>query len=218
MIKVNNPIPEPPNFDRECRQKGIRWLRLRNQIQISKIKRPEDYWKLFRPELRRGFQGRCGYYAMYIPVGTVDHFISWKTCKTSNPELAYEWSNFRFVDGALNSKKQNLDGQLLDPFEIQDEWFEIEIPTLVLKITPALTDPVLRRKAELTLEKLELDDGEIAIGMRAELYEPYRKGAVEIDFLYERAPLVARAIEKWQNAHIGQPLPDCSKLCGTDID
>ncbi len=130
MIRVASPIAEPAAFDVECRQKGRDWL----TQQPSPPKRPHDYWSPFRDGLREGFVRRCGYFAMYMHDGAVDHFISWENCKETAPHLAYEWSNFRFIAPSLNSKKGTLDDQLLDPFEVQDDWFEVEIPSFVLKI------------------------------------------------------------------------------------
>lgn len=45
---------------------------------------------------------RCGYSAMFEPVGTVDHFVS----VDEDMQLAYDWGNYRYASGWINSSKQ----------------------------------------------------------------------------------------------------------------
>lgn len=203
MIRVASPIAEPAAFDAECRQLGAVWL----ASNPNPSGRPRDYWSPFREDLREGFGRRCGYFAMYLPTGTghVDHFISWDNCKSTNrADLAYEWSNFRFIAPAINSKKGTKDDRLLDPFEVQDGWFEVDIPSLVLRMTDAIP-PALRDKAMFTLDRkgLDLQHGRAAIRMRREWYEMHRSGELTIEGLRRNAPLVARAVEKWMHAGRG---------------
>ncbi|NCR63451.1 MAG: hypothetical protein GPJ26_15360 [Microcystis aeruginosa LG11-05] len=117
------PIPEPTEFDQKCRQKGNTWL-----AENPAAKRPRDYWSLFRADLAKGFNNLCGYSVMYDPTATVDHFLSFHNYR----HLSYEWSNYRYVANWINSSKQNLDDRLLDPFEVEDNWFEILLPSLQL--------------------------------------------------------------------------------------
>lgn len=78
-------------------------------------------------------------------------------------QLAYEWSNYRFVDGAINSaKKPAWEGQLVDPFEVQADWFEILLPSLQLVLVAQL-EQGLRARVEFTLDKLHLRRGYGAI-------------------------------------------------------
>lgn len=202
MIRVASPIPEPAGFDTDCRQKGEAWL---NQ-QATLPKRPRDFWSPFRSDLRRGFQKRCGYYAMYVHDGQVDHSVSWATCKKTNQaKLAYEWTNLRFCDGALNSRKSTLDAQVLDPFDVEDDWFEVELPTLILRSVNVPADRF--DSARLTLERLELETGSRSLELRWEWYEEHRSGRLNLDGLRRAAPLVAAAVERWIASDIG-PLPE----------
>lgn len=205
MIRVASPIAEPATFDAECRQKGQNWL----AAHPNPPGRPADYWSPFREDLREGFGRRCGYLAMFLHDGTVDHFISWDTCKVTNrAHLAYEWSNFRFIDSALNSKKGIKDDRLLDPFAVQDDWFEVDIPSLVLRMTDAIPS-AFRDKAKFTLDRkgLDLQQGRTAIRLRREWYEMHRSGELTIEGLWRNAPLVARAVKKWMQTGMG-PLPE----------
>ncbi|MDB9467696.1 hypothetical protein [Dolichospermum circinale] len=125
MLKFNPPA-EPENFDAKARQPGNNWLE-----KNPDKKRPKDYWSNFKSDLADGFGNLCGYTAMYDSTGgTVDHYLSWKY----HPHLTYEWSNYRFAFGRVNSSKGTLDNQILDPFEVEDDWFEILLPSLQLVI------------------------------------------------------------------------------------
>ena len=126
---------------------------------------------------------------MYEPVGTVDHFIS---CKT-NPFLAYEWSNYRFASGWINSSKK--DAEVLDPFQVGDDWFEILLPSLQLVLTGKV--PARHRaRVEYTLKRLHLQDDERVLRQRRAWYCMYQAGELTLSGLHKKAPLIARAIEK----------------------
>jgi len=92
---------------------------------------------------------------------------------------------------------ETLDDQLLDPFEVQDDWFEVDIPSFVLRITDRIPRH-LQAKAEFTVDRLDLQQGRKAVTLRWEWYEQYRLGELTMAGLHRNAPLVARAIENWQ--------------------
>ena len=179
---------EPPGFDDQVRKRGKAWL-----AEHPQAKRPLDLWSGVKPQLADAFRQLCAYSAMYEPVGTVDHFVSVKADKS----LAYEWSNYRFCSGWLNSSKQ--DAAVLDPFEVKDGWFEILLPSLQLVATHAVPQE-LRAMAEFTLERLRLRDDERVIRQRREWYRMYETGELSLDGLGLKAPLIARAVERQRQA------------------
>ncbi len=124
------PPDEPVTFDRDVRQPGIAWL------ERNSVGRPKAYWNLsqYKSALADGFGNLCAYSAMYEPVGTVDHYRSCKCVRSQ----AYEWSNYRFASGWINSSKQDIDDRVLDPFQVEDGWFEILLPSLQLVLTDAV--------------------------------------------------------------------------------
>ena len=189
MIRVR-PAAEPHDFDRRCRRRGSAWL-----AEHPGPVRPEPFWREFVGELAEGFEHRCGYSAIMIQNGTVDHFLSWKR----NPSLAYEWSNFRYVDGRINSKKQLADDDVLDPFEVDDDWFEIILPSLQLRLTDRVPRG-LRERAQYTIDRLGLFKDEQIVSYRAQWYCLYHCNALPLDGLYRAAPLIARAIEQAKQA------------------
>lgn len=179
------PVPEPPVFDREVRQPG------KAGLAENPGKRPSPRWLAFKSQLADGFHNLCGYSVMYEPVGTVDHYLS----VLSHPELAYEWSNYRYASAWSNSSKGTLDERVLDPFGVEDDWFEILLPSLQLVLTDAV--PLHEReRAVLTLERLHLRDDERVIRQRREWYRLYQEGKLTLEGLQEKAPLIARAVKK----------------------
>jgi hypothetical protein len=182
------PSEEPEGFDQECRRPGNAWL-----ASNPGARRPRDFWSPFKPRLAKVFRQLCGYSAMFEPVGTVDHYRG----VAKSPELIYEWSNYRFASAWINSSKRSADKEVLDPFEIEEGWFEILLPSLQLVATERV--PVeLRDKARHTLERLHLRDDERVIRQRRVWLQLYEEGKLSLEGLWEMAPLIARAVEQDQ--------------------
>ncbi len=185
MIRVDQ-IPEPSAFDAEVRTPGKTWL-----AKNSAPKRPRDLWTPYLPHLAEGFGNLCGYAAMHLEEGTVDHYLS---CATHR-HLAYEWSNYRFTSARMNSIKGTENEHVLDPFEIGDDWFEIHLPSLQMGITTHVPFEH-RERALYTLRRLDLRDGEAIIRRRQSWYQAFREQGITLHELKRRAPLIARAVEK----------------------
>lgn len=184
MIRVA-PVKEPETFDRSARKPGAKWLR-----ENPGAARPKDLWSPHLAALASGFDNLCAYAAMLDPTGgSVDHYLSFR----NYPKLAYEWSNYRFASQTLNASKRTADDAVLDPFQVGDGWFEIILPSLQMRVTRKVP-PKLRRKAEFTLERLKLRDGEKIIRWRQRWYELYTSGALNLAGLERVAPLLAAAV------------------------
>jgi hypothetical protein len=196
MIRVR-PRKEPKEFEMECRRPGNAWLAAHRTAQ-----RPKAFWLKFVQDLAASFEQRCGYSAVIIQNGTVDHFQSWN----NNRRLAYEWSNYRYADGRLNAKKQTADGAVLDPFEVHDDWFEIILPSLQLQLTNNVPER-MRARAAYTLRRLGLDHDERIVTYRAQWYCQYHCCGLSLESMEQIAPLIAQAIKR---AHMS---PD-PVLCG----
>jgi hypothetical protein len=123
--------------------------------------------------------------------GTVDHYIS----VAARPDLAYEWSNYRFASDLMNRIKAGADDSVLDPYEIGEGWFEILLPSMQMVVTDRVP-PHLKRKAVFTLERLRLAHDERLIRWRRSVYEEYLKGSLTLEGLRKFAPLISRAVEK----------------------
>lgn len=187
MIPVPHPIPEPNWFDINCRQNGLAWLG-----KNPDCKRPKDFWSPFRLELAKGFSDRCGYGAMWISSGTVDHLVS----VNANKALAYEWSNYRYVEGWINScKNKRIEAEILDPFVVESGWFEILLPSLQLVISDTIP-AAFKQRAENTLNWLHLRDDERILKQRRAWYQQYQEDGLSLEGLRKKAPLIAAAVEK----------------------
>jgi hypothetical protein len=180
------PSDRPAGFDKRVEQRGAAWLK------ANPVRRPKDYWSEFRIPLANAFQNLCAYSAMYEPVGTVDHFVSCDEDRTR----AYDWTNYRFASGWINSSKQALRShQVLDPFEIGDDWFEVILPSLQLVITDSVPDQ-FRSRAQAMLGRLHLGHDERIIRQRREWYRMYQDGELSLEGLTKKAPLIAAAVRR----------------------
>lgn len=179
---------EPARFDAAVRQPGRRWLE-----KNPHKRRPHAFWKEVRSELAEAFHHRCAYLAIEA-FGQVDHFIS---C-SEDPALAYEWTNLRYCDPDINSRKNRVrSGEILDPCAVEDDWFELILPSLQVRVTERCP-PELRARAENTLARLKLRDDERTIRMRAGWLAAYEEFGAErakfLELLDRKDPMLARAL------------------------
>lgn len=185
MIRVE-PQPEPPDFDASVRQPGLEAL-------AEQREQPPAYWRRCLDDLHVAYRGICAYVCIYIDKATgarsVDHFIA----KSSDPQLAYEWSNFRLACSLVNSRKGAFD-DILDPFEIEDDWFVLEFSFLQICPSPAI-DPILRGRAQDTIDRLGLSNKECC-DARAEYFDDYIAGHITFSYLERRCPFVAQEMRR----------------------
>ena len=185
MIRFQR-VDEPPKFDAEARRPGVAWLE-----ENEDAKRPKDFWTAFKGELAQGFGQLCAFTAMYEPVGTVDHFVS---CNEDS-SLAYEWDNYRYASAWINSSKQNLKAShILDPFDVQDGWFRLLLPSLQVVVDEDAVPTELLSRARFVLKRFHLRDDERVLRQRREWYRMYQDGELTLEGLRRKAPLIARAI------------------------
>jgi hypothetical protein len=127
---------------------------------------------------------------MYEPVGTVDHFVSFN----ESPQLAYEWSNFRYAAGWINSSKNNVRAEeILDPMLVDTGWFQILLPSLQLVLTDRVPAE-FRAQAEETLRRLHLTDDERIVRQRFAWFKLWDDGDLTTEGLRRMAPLIAEAV------------------------
>lgn len=188
MIAVE-PAPEPPDFDERVRTPGRIWFEKSSAAELP------SYWRRAVRPLREAFHGRCGYTAMWLSApGTVDHFVS----QHEDRALIYEWTNLRYAASWINSSKSALRAdQILDPFEVGDDWFELRLPQCELFMTEHCP-PQYRERAQTMLGRLKLGKGEDVVEYRLEWYRMYLEGELTIEGLERKAPLIARAVCKRQ--------------------
>jgi len=192
MIRVDEP-DEPEGFDGHVRQPGRAWLAEREG---RPIRYPRTFWNEWRPcreRLEQAFGYRCGYAACWIPGGQVEHFESWKRCDADDRRhMAYEWSNYRWILPQLNGRKGTQ--ELLDPYEVVDEWFELDLVSLNLDLTAQVPEDK-RELAERTMNTLGLRRDPLLLKLREEALEMFAEGT-SMAYLERFSPLVARALKR----------------------
>lgn len=191
MIPVAR-APEPDDFDELVRAKGANWLhktRARPQN-----RNPPSYWLACEAQLRRVFASRCGWAAVFVTSGQVEHFVSIARCLKphGDPQLIYEWANYRYVMPELNSSKKNR-AELLDPYDVQPGWFRLSLPSLELQVSTDIPAEFEHRLAN-TLEQLKLDRHPKLVRLREEWLGMYRRGEIECAGVQRFDPMLAQAL------------------------
>lgn len=123
-------------------------------IPVSKL---EPYWTAVLPELRAGYRDLCAYLAMRIHpasgAATVDHFVP----KSKDKRRAYDWSNFRLATALVNTFKG--EQEVIDPFEVTDGWFVLNLSNFEVAANPELEDAALIAQIDTTInERLRLNE------------------------------------------------------------
>ena len=180
--------PEYPNFDRGVRQPGLAFLRGNPNPTARQFSR-RSYWNRARNELHGAYSGICAYTAMYLPDrGTVDHFQP----KAIYPGLAYEWRNFRLAGGRVNSSKGD-STDVLDPFQIEHDWFQLDIPSCLIFAKKGLT-VVVKQKVNTTIQVLRLNSDDCYVQERCNILVAFAKRQIQLQFLEERYPFLAQEV------------------------
>ena len=198
MIRVI-PAPEPDSFDARVRQPGLRKLRevaeehyggSREAIPSGKFPK---HWRRSLDDLMAGYHRICAYLCLYIPRGTgarsVDHMIA----KSAAWEQAYEWSNYRLACSLMNSRK-GAAVSVLDPFDVEDGWFVLELVEFQVLPNDGLDGAVVE-DVQGTIDRLRLNDDECR-GAREEYAEAYWSDDVSFDYLGRHAPFVAMELRR----------------------
>ncbi len=185
MIRVG-PQPEPTDFDVTVRQPGLRAL------EENREKLPA-HWRRCLDDLHAAYRGICAYACIYIDQATgarsVDHFVA----KSSDRQLTYEWSNYRLACSLINSRKGTFDN-VLDPFEIEDGWFELEFSALQIVPNSEL-DSGLQQRAQDTIDRLGLHTKECR-DARAEYFNNYIQRHIDFYYLEQKSPFVAKEMRR----------------------
>ena len=198
------PAPEPDTFDERVRQPGLRALdRMACELEVPKSEIPSskfpDHWRRSLDDLLAAYNRICSYLCLYIPRGTgarsVDHMIP----KSTAWDQAYEWDNYRLACSLMNSRK-GYAASVLDPFDVEDGWFVLELVAFQVLPADGLADPTAAR-VEYTIERLRLNDEECC-GARAEYAEAYWSEHIAFDYVVRHAPFVANELRRQSRLHV----------------
>jgi hypothetical protein len=120
---------------------------------------------------------------------TVDHMVP----KSRSWQAVYEWSNYRLAGSLLNARKNDL-VSILDPFDVQSGWFQLNLVTGAICPGEATHNaPELRQRIQAAIERLGLND--FTLERRRDI-EDYETGALSLRRLEEESPFVAAEIRR----------------------
>lgn len=189
----------PRRKGRPCKQRMRRtWQADGRQVEVP-ITDPKDlqahdfppYWRGALPNLLTAYENICAYSCFYIhPItggASVDHMAP----KSKVWHRVYEWDNYRLACARLNARKSDF-SDVLDPFEIGTNWFELELVGFQVRPGAKLSSSV-RDSVESTIDRLGLNDFDFR-SQRESDAEDYWAGYVALSQLEMRSPFVAREL------------------------
>lgn len=209
MIRVR-PAEEPADFDAKVRQPGL-WAvaelvgetppraggRRHAQVAESREEIPAaafpPYWREALADLLAGYGRVCSYLCLYIPRGTGAPSVDHMAAKSTRWDQVYEWRNYRLACALMNARKGVI-ARVLDPFEIEDGWFALELVEFQLVPNAGLSPAVLAA-VEDTIDSLRLNDA-VCCEARLEYAEDYWRRRITLDYLTRHSPFVARELRR----------------------
>lgn len=204
---------EQEDFDERVRRPGLdaiaelvgeepsrrRRGRRRQQVAETREEIPSNkfpaFWRNVLPDMLVAYERRCAYLALYIEHATgnpsVDHVVP----QSRAWDQVYEWSNYRLAAATVNTKKSNREG-LLDPFEIEEGWFALELVTYQVVPGPNATGALVQRVQD-TIDDLGLSS-EACCKAREAYVKNYLVDAEPIPLAYveRRAPFIAQELRR----------------------
>ncbi len=221
MIPVEKqPEPKPPgfDFDKRVRKPGLSALaeltgtpptikrrgpRIQKKAETRGALKPSvlrdyAYWTRALDTLHEVYRGVCAYTGFYIEPTcgpTVDHFVA--ITKATLP-AAYEWDNYRLACSLMNTCKREFP-DVLDPFDVQDGWFVLNLDTLNVEPGPGLA-PELQDRVLSTCIRLKLNERDCK-GMRRRYFDLYwqpkePQKPIPLWFFEVQAPFLAREMRR----------------------
>ena len=157
------------------------------------------HWTRALPALHEAYNGLCAYLARRIELvetPTADHYIA--RSRATTLMSAYTWSNLRLSHLYINGVKSDL-AEVLDPFEVQEGWFELNLASGVT--APGPTAPSARlAEIQRTITLLHLDRGPV-VETRKRAIDRYRRPPagqppIPIWSLAEDEPFVAHELRR----------------------
>lgn len=151
-------------------------------------------YKKALPALKEVYFNLCAYTGRRIDpaeCAEIDHFLP----KCTYPKKEFTWDNFRLTTKRLNSKKW-INILPLDPFDIEDGWFELNFFTFTIMANNELDDS-LQANITKTIELLGLNNSNL-IDSRSRFWDYYNKQKIPPEFLKELFPYIWFEAERQQ--------------------
>ena len=113
--------------------------------------------------------------------------------KSMRWDQVYEWTNYRLACALMNTRKNDV-AQVLDPFDVQDGWFALEL--YEFQVVPGGDLPrTVEAEVSDTIERLRLNDS-LCREARREFAEDYWRKQIAWSYLERHAPFVASEIHR----------------------
>jgi hypothetical protein len=149
------------------------------------------YWRQCLADLMEAYDYTCAFSCFRIhPVTgapSVDHMAP----KSRQWDKIYEWSNYRLACARMNAQKLDFE-DLIDPFDVQPNWFYLELVGFSVYPNPDLSR-TLQSKIRLTIDRLKLNAFR---EQRAIDAETYWNGLIAFSILQRESPFVARELQR----------------------
>jgi len=191
MIPVQ-PQPEPEDFPERVRTPGAAFLK---QVPHPTTKqwKGKEYWRRALPNMHTSYNGICVYSAHWISPVTGGHSIDHFAPRVSRPDLAYEWSNFRYASSKFNARKGI--HTILDPFQLEPDWFILDFDSFLVKPNPNLV-PEQKAAVRNAIDILKLNDDEDCVELRQDCVGWLRTGEISFTHLQRIAPFIAHELQR----------------------
>ncbi len=188
MIPVQRKA-EPATFNNKVRKPGKAFLK-RCPTPTSREFKANPFWKNASKDLYAAYSGICAYTCFYLMPhhGSIDHFLP----KSSHPNDAYEWNNYRFCSSRVNSYKGD-SHHIIDPFVVQPGWFILDVPSCLVKPGEGLPD-VISQQVVATIDGLRLNEDDDFVQERCNLMVDFATGDVTLAHLSKRYPFLSAEI------------------------
>ncbi len=194
MIPVKRQ-PKPSMFNQLVRAPGLKHLAASPTPKPTpEYVRKKPLWRNVAEHLHEVYSEICAYSCRRIALvtgsRTTDHFIPIKV----DPQKAYEWDNYRLVCGRLNTRK-GVHQDVLDPFELDDNVFALDFPSLQVKPGDGLGSQ-MEADVWATIKRLKLDVDETLVHDRQQIVRDYCTGDISFNHLRKEAPFIAHELER----------------------
>lgn len=157
------------------------------------------YWTKAIKDLMEAYDSICAYCCFRIHritgAASVDHMAP----KSLFWDRVYEWDNYRLCSSRLNARKKDF-ADVLDPFEVRDDWFELELVGFQVIPGKQIKDPDLRSSIVHTIARLGLNDFRTD---REDDAEAYWNHDISFRRLMKESPFVARELRRQGRLHQG---------------
>lgn len=192
MIPVKKQ-PKPDHFFERVEKPGKKFL-AENPNPIGKDWKHHEYWTKIERELYDTYSGICAYSCTWISrvTGgkTVEHFKP----KKLYPQEAYSWDNYRLVCLILNGRKSDFE-DVLDPFTLQDGWFVLDFPSLMIFPGDHLSVEEAKQVNQ-TVKRLKLNEDEDCTKDREKWLRDYVTDQISFSHLEKHAPFIASELNR----------------------